>query len=178
MYQKLEECPSCKHTLFTNYLICTDYSISQESFALVLCNKCGLVFTNPRPDSQKIQEYYQSDNYISHTNKSNSLINLVYKIARSFTLRSKHNLIQKHKKSGRILDFGCGTGHFISYMGGKGWDATGYDPLISQSDSISFKYINSLQKLESEDKFHIITAWHVIEHIHDLKPTLKLLSKR
>ncbi len=178
MYQKLEECPSCKHTLFTNHLICTDYSISQESFALVKCSKCGLVFTNPRPDQNKIADYYKSDQYISHTNKSNNLINAAYKIARSFTLKSKHRLITKYKKSGRILDFGSGTGHFINYMASKGWKTYGYDPYIHHLTNGNTIFLDQIKKISEEDKFHIITAWHTIEHVHDLRDTLKLLSKR
>ncbi|MBV6639874.1 MAG: class I SAM-dependent methyltransferase [Cyclobacteriaceae bacterium] len=178
MYQKLEECPSCKHTLFTNHLICTDYSISQESFALVRCNKCGLVFTNPRPDEKNILEYYKSDQYISHANKSNSLINVLYKFARSFTLRSKYRLIHKYKKGKRLLDFGCGTGHFANYMSARGWDVTGYDPQMESINNLKIKFIDNIQKISSEDKFHVITAWHVLEHVHDLKGTLKLLRKQ
>ncbi len=178
MYQKLEECPSCKHTLFTNHLICTDYSISQESFALVRCNRCGLVFTNPRPDKNNILDYYQSDKYISHANKSNSIINLCYKVARSFTLRSKKQLINKYKKGTRLLDFGCGTGHFVDYMQKSSWETVGYDPHVKQLVNPKIRFLDSVQKISSEDKFHVITAWHVIEHVHDLKDTLILLRKK
>ncbi len=178
MYQKLEECPSCKHTLFTNHLICTDFSISQESFALVKCNKCGLVFTNPRPDENNIKDYYKSDKYISHANKSNSLINVLYKFARSFTLNTKQRLITRYKKGSRLLDFGCGTGHFVNYMSKNGWDVTGYDPQISSLINTKIKFVDSIQKLSAEDKYHVITAWHVLEHVHDLRATLKLLRKK
>lgn len=178
MYQKLEECPSCKHTSYTNFIICTDYSVSQESFALVRCNKCNLVFTNPRPDEQKIIDYYQSDAYISHSNKSNSLINVVYKLSRQLTLRSKYRLIKSYSSSGRILDFGSGTGHFIEYMANKGWDATGYEPYLTKRGESGVKYLKDIQKLKEKEKFHVITAWHVIEHVHELRNTLKLLRKR
>lgn len=178
MYQKLEECPSCKHTLFTNHLICTDYSISQESFALVRCNKCGLVFTNPRPDENNIGKYYQSDKYISHANKSNNLINGIYKIARSFTLRSKRHLILSYKKPGRILDYGCGTGHFIDFMHKSGWDSVAYDPHIKQLNNSNIKFHDTIQKVSNEDDFDVITAWHVIEHVHELKSVLKILRKK
>ena len=70
MYEKLEVCPVCKHTSFTNFLICTDFSITGESFALNQCKKCTLVFTNPRPSEQALPDYYKHPNYISHQNKS------------------------------------------------------------------------------------------------------------
>ncbi len=177
MYQKLEECPSCKHTLFTNYLICNDYSVSQESFALVQCSRCKLVFTNPRPDEKRIIEYYKSDNYISHSNKSNNLINTVYRISRYFTLRTKYHLIKKYVKTGSILDFGSGTGHFIEYMSDKGWNATGYEPNTLPPTNSQVTYLDNFTKINSDSKYEIITAWHVIEHVHELQKTIKQLRK-
>lgn len=180
MYEKLESCPSCGHTHFTNHIICTDHAFSKESFALVKCSKCELVFTNPRPDKEKIKDYYKSDTYISHTNAANNLINILYKIVRSFTLRSKYLLISKYKKRKRILDFGCGTGHFINYMNKKGWNTSGYEPYIDpniNSDK-NIKIFKSIKEIEDAEKFDVITAWHVLEHVHDLKDTLKLLRKR
>ena len=179
MYEKLESCPSCGHTHFNNYIICTDHAFSKESFALVKCSKCELVFTNPRPDKEKIKEYYKSDTYISHTNAANNIINFLYKIVRSFTLRSKYRLISKYKAKKRILDFGCGTGHFVNYMDNKGWDASGYEPYIEPTNlNANIKIYKSTNEIKDAEKFDVITAWHVLEHVHDLKETLKLLRKR
>ena len=95
MYQKITTCPACEHTEFKNYLISKDYSVSQENFALVKCCECKLIFTNPRPSSENLGNYYKSDAYISHTDKANSLTNLVYKLVRSYTLRSKRKTYRK-----------------------------------------------------------------------------------
>ena len=182
MYERLENCPSCNHSLFDNYLICQDYSISNESFALVKCKKCELIFTNPRPAPDKLSKYYESDTYISHTYKSNSPINVLYKLVRYFTLRKKRRLIQRFKSSGTILDYGCGTGDFLKECKKGGWKTHGIEP-NARARKISISKVNqniynSIEQLDKNNHFDIITAWHVIEHVSDLKKTVKKLRKK
>ncbi|MEQ6168370.1 class I SAM-dependent methyltransferase [Ekhidna sp. MALMAid0563] len=180
MYEKLEECPVCKHSQFTNYLICDDHSVSGESFALVKCDKCSLVFTNPRPEQSSLPDYYQSDQYISHTDKGNSLINFIYKLVRKYTITRKIKLIDKlNRGSGSLLDYGCGTGDFIKAANKKGWHAYGYEPDKDAKNIASAKNPDKiLDKIENHNgPFDIITAWHVIEHVSELNKTIKNLKK-
>lgn len=182
MYEKLEECPSCKHTKFNNFSICKDYTVSGESFALVKCCKCQLVFTNPRPTSDAIGQYYNSSNYISHANQTRNLSDIVYKVVRTFMLNQKSKLIKKHHSSGSILDYGCGTGHFLKHMQHKGWQISGIEPDESTnskaSEKTNVKIFSSLAELPRQQEFDIITAWHVIEHVHDLQHTMKSLRNK
>lgn len=180
IYEKLESCPVCSHKQFGNHIICEDHSVSKESFALVKCGKCGLVFTNPRPTADKLSSYYESDLYISHADKANSLINIAYKLVRNYTIRQKLKLIQEFTTKSSILDYGCGTGHFISSAAKSGWSAYGYEPddsarTIAQSNQ-RVNILDSVKKLK--DEVGVITAWHVVEHISDLKDTLKNLKKK
>ena len=180
MYEKLEECPVCKHSQFTNYLICDDHSVSGESFALVKCDKCSLVFTNPRPEQSSLPDYYQSDQYISHTDKGNSLINFIYKLVRKYTITRKIKLIDKlNRGRGSLLDYGCGTGDFIKAANKKGWHAYGYEPDKDAKNIASAKNPDKiLDKIENHNgPFDIITAWHVIEHVSELNKTIKNLKK-
>ncbi len=182
MYERLEKCPSCQHLQFDNFLICEDHSVTRESFALVKCRNCNLVFTNPRPDSVELGKYYQSDNYISHTDKAKTPIQLIYKLVRSYTLRKKSKLIQPYKSAGMVLDYGCGTGDFLRMLESKGWSTIGIEPDEGArrlaKRKVSGSIVDSLKKIESDTKFDVITAWHVVEHISDLKETLKLIRKK
>jgi 2-polyprenyl-3-methyl-5-hydroxy-6-metoxy-1,4-benzoquinol methylase len=181
MFEKLEACPVCSHTSFSNHLICEDHAVSEESFALVKCRKCSLLFTNPRPAEDSIDKYYQSDQYISHSDRTRSLLEWTYQIARFYTLRKKHKLIRKyHGGKGSILDYGCGTGHFLHHCKRKGWLVTGIEP-NEKANTIAAKKLNQPILHSPKDikqKYDIITAWHVLEHVPDPMKTLKLLRKR
>lgn len=178
MYDKLEKCPSCDHPKFENYLICEDFTVTKESFALVKCANCQLVFTNPRPDSNSLSKYYKSDQYISHTDKGNSLLHLVYKLVRQYTLTKKEQLISKYSKKGTILDYGCGTGDFLSVCNKAKWKTIGYEP---DADALSIAKKKSrstfIQHLNIQEQYDVITAWHVIEHVEELTSTIKSLKK-
>lgn len=178
MYEKLENCPVCKNTQFTNHLICTDHTVTGESFALVKCSNCKLIFTNPRPAEEKLSEYYKSDQYISHTDKANSLINVAYKIIRTHTLKKKKNLIKKYVETSSLLDFGCGTGDFLLTCKKDGWDTYGFEPDENASDISKQKGLEVISEIEKLDLVNAITAWHVIEHVSNLKEVIKLLTKK
>ncbi len=70
-----------------------------------------------------IGKYYQSENYISHTNTSKGLVNRLYHIVRNYTLNSKKKLVQSVSKrtTGNLLDVGAGVGAFAGFMRAAGW---------------------------------------------------------
>lgn len=181
MYEKLEQCPLCKSKQFNNHLICDDYTVSHESFALVKCSKCSLIFTNPRPELDHLSKYYKSDQYISHTDKANSPLHFAYKAVRYYTLRQKTKLIKKYNDGiGSVLDYGSGTGDFINVCKKQGWNVKGYEP-DEDARKIAEKknegcIISSIKDLKEE--VDVITAWHVIEHVFDLRKTVKSLRKK
>ena len=183
MYERLTKCPLCKSGHFNNYIVVKDHAVTQESFTLCKCEKCNFIFTNPRPDLNNIGKYYQSENYISHTDKGNSIINILYKLVRTYTLKVKINWINKYvKNKGRLLDYGCGTGYFLNKASNNGWEAVGVEPNENASriatENKKVKVYPSIAELDNENKFDAITLFHVLEHVHDLRPTIELLLKK
>ncbi len=180
MYEKVDKCPVCGFTSFSNHLICNDHHHSQESFAIVQCDKCTHLFTNPRPSPEQISRYYQSTQYISHTNKSSGIVTQLYNIARYFTLRWKSQLIHKYQKAGDLLDFGCGTGDFLAHMAKNSWSTTGIEPAANPRQIASNKGLTIYENLSdlNKESYDVITAWHVLEHIHDLSDTFTSLRKK
>ncbi|MCC5937435.1 MAG: class I SAM-dependent methyltransferase [Lunatimonas sp.] len=180
MYERLTKCPLCKSGLFLNYMVVKDHAISKESFTLCKCTDCGLIFTNPRPEQKYIHTYYESEDYISHTNQSKNLIHILYKAVRRYTIRQKINWINTRvKKKGRLLDYGCGTGYLLAAAQKNGWQVIGYEPnptACKQAKNINgLTPVTSLTTLKKEKKFDAITLFHVLEHIHDLNKTLKII---
>jgi len=180
MYEKVEHCPICRGQEFKNFIICEDHTVSHESFAITKCINCHLLLTNPRPDTAKIGKYYQSEDYISHANKSNSLINIIYKIARNFTLRGKLKLINNLKSQKSLLDYGCGTGYFLDYCKKNHWKVAGIEPDENARNLattlVGEKIFPELNIQEHSKKYDIISLWHVLEHIHHLNELLDNLK--
>ena len=80
----LDECPVCLNRNLANKLHCTDHTTSKEKFTIVSCETCDFTFTNPRPKDESLADYYKSDMYISHTNRSKGLFNWTYQVVRKY----------------------------------------------------------------------------------------------
>lgn len=183
--EKVNTCPICDHIVFTHHLSCVDHNYSGDVFDISSCNKCSFKFTNPRPSAKTIHKYYKSDNYISHTSSKKGLFNKVYHLVRTYQFGYKYKLIKNNLPTVEnisILDFGCGTGDFLNYCKQKGLRCYGVerDNDARKMGRSNFKLsINKdLNEIESKDeKFDVITLWHVLEHIEDFKFLLSSLKK-
>ena len=173
-------CPACGASAFHPYLICKDYTVSQESFTLIQCRTCSLVVTSPRPLNDNLGKYYLSEDYISHTDKPASIIDRIYVFARSFALKWKIKLINSELQGNKnLLDYGCGTGNFLKASHQAGWTITGVEPsTIAREAAERNTGAQVAERLEDlkEKKFSIITLWHVLEHVPDLNETLSNLK--
>ena len=181
MTETLSHCPLCGHDKFTKVMDCPDHFLSKEVFAIHECQQCKLRFTNPRPDENSIINYYKSDSYISHSNKSSSFKDLIYKMVRKITLKQKLQMIKRFTFQGKLLDYGCGTGHFLDYAHSKGWQVQGVEPdetaRQNLPSTLANKVVADLDSIKDED-FNVITLFHVLEHVHQLDSTLKSLIQK
>jgi len=176
--ERLENCPVCASDNMRFYMDVEDYSVSKETFRLQECGDCGLVFTNPRPDPVEIGKYYASAEYISHTNSKAGLMNRAYQIARNRAISSKIRLVASMGvQDTSLLDYGCGTGEFLSAAKRRGWRCAGIEPDEGARQKAIMNHglnVHSPEKLPeiTSGQFGLITLWHVLEHIHRLKETV------
>ncbi|MDZ7612522.1 MAG: hypothetical protein U5K51_01440 [Flavobacteriaceae bacterium] len=92
---------------------CKDYAVSQEEFSVLLDNNAELLVTSPQPFAENMNKYYESTNYISHTDSKKTVIDQMYQWVKKRALRSKINFIDRlATERGNLLDIGCGTGIF------------------------------------------------------------------
>ena len=109
----LKKCPVCSGKSFNTKLSCIDHTKSKEIFTIVSCETCGFMLTNPRPNKKELQNYYNSETYISHTNSKKGLFNWLYQKVRTYTIKKKVRLLKETAKNGDHLDVGSGTGEFL-----------------------------------------------------------------
>ncbi|MCF7559578.1 class I SAM-dependent methyltransferase [Sabulilitoribacter multivorans] len=169
-------------------LVVKDHSVSGEKFELVENSEYGFLETTPQPPSEKLPEYYESEDYISHTDSKRNLFEKAYHLVRSISLKKKLKLINSFSsESKKLLDVGCGTGDFLQTALQNNWTVSGIEPNDQARDIANKKTNNSvfetgqLLKFE-ESSFDVITLWHVLEHLPKLEEQIatfkKLLKKQ
>jgi SAM-dependent methyltransferase len=84
---------------------------------------------------------------------------------------------------GRVLDIGCGFGHFVRWARDAGWDAWGYDPdpwARERTVADPAQVVGDLEELDGA--FDVATMWDVLEHsvrpIEFARSIARLLSPR
>ncbi len=159
-----------------------DYSVSQKKFNLQFNSELKMWVTTPQPSVLELPKYYQTKNYISHTNTKQNLFEKIYHSVRSYSLQKKMQLINKKIKKGSLLDIGCGTGNFLNVAQQHGWKITGIEPNKNArkiANTINNNCVFDINKLENFDNnsFNVITLWHVLEHLPNLEKQIQTFKK-
>ena len=163
-----------------HFLTVKDYSVSQETFDLYHDETLDMLITHPQPGLDVLGKYYESADYISHTDSKRSLFEKAYHFVKNIALKNKLNLINIQQPSkGLILDIGAGTGDFLSVAKNDGWQTIGVEPSekaksIAKSKGVTF--VENTSELESRI-FDVISMWHVLEHVPNLEDQIKELKR-
>jgi SAM-dependent methyltransferase len=177
--EQLSNCPLCGEDVNPDkpFVTCNDFLVSGQEFNITRCSNCSLLFTNPRPEYSQMQYYYQSTDYISHTEQKKDLIGKVYHMVQKEMLRRKRKLIENILPGPkRILDYGCGSGGFLKYMQDTENEVYGFEPgefPRKMAQSKGLQVMAEHDELKKLGKFNVITLWHVLEHLPDFKTKLR-----
>jgi len=161
-------CPICKIDNTKFLFIKNDYTIGK-------CKDCNLVYVNPQPDDDLLNEYYQNysgEFYIHNSHKMKSKF-------RDSNRDIKRLVKLKNLPSAKYLDVGCSYGYTVKTAQDYGWEATGID--LSE-DAINFAKENfkidvqvaDIFQIDKQNYYDFITMYDVIEHTKD---PVKYLTK-
>lgn len=163
-----------------HFLTVKDHSVSKEIFDLYQDETLDMLITHPQPSLETLGKYYESEDYISHTDNKRSLFEKAYHFVKQIALKNKLDLINSFQSNkGRILDIGAGTGDFLLTAQENGWQTIGVEP-SPRAKGIAIKkgilFVEDTKELESHS-FDTITMWHVLEHVPDLDAQIKELKR-
>lgn len=164
-------CPLCQSE--SNHLLVEhENEYYQKKFKYAKCNNCNFVFLNPVPTETALNFFYSFKNYYSVIP-----VNSNQKFEKKLQIKSnklRANLLQDYcllDESTNILDVGCGTGNFASYLLERyncNVTCIDKDPLALSFINNSFPKIKTLEidfkHVAIKSKFDLITMWGYIEH--------------
>ena len=174
-------CPFCHSDDVKNWHEVDDHKVSGERFHIFDCNNCDLRYTQDPPVEADAGPYYDSPNYVSHSDNRSGIMFRLYHGVRKYMLNKKRRLIGRYSSGKKIIDLGSGTGYFLDNMKRHGYEVTGIE--INEGarnfskDAFSLEVYppELLAKGEITKRFHIATMWHVLEHIYQPETFLRQL---
>ncbi|MEY8781504.1 class I SAM-dependent methyltransferase [Allomuricauda sp. XS_ASV26] len=158
------------------FLKTKDFSVSGEEFELHHDQDLDMLVTKPQP--KNLDPYYESEDYISHTDAKNSFTDKLYQLVKSRNLKNKTQIVDNQiNKSKKLLDIGAGTGDFVLAAEKQGFEAFGVEPNNKARELALKKGVGLSAKIEeiNTNRFQAITLWHVLEHLPDLEKDIKTL---
>lgn len=180
----MQKCIACGHDQFSKLFDIKDHSISHQMFKLAECRHCGLRVTLSAPAESEIGPYYKSENYISHSDNKSGIINKLYHAVRNWMLGYKFRLCKSKSNHKTLLDVGSGTGYFPHYMKNKGFEVMGVEvdenarKFSLERFGLNIKTPEDLLDGRIEQKFGLITLWHVLEHLYYPDKYIEAINQR
>ena len=163
------------------------YVFSKKSYKFVKCQKCKLLFVNPRPSTELLKiiyskEYFEGKIDLQDQEPKNFIDEKYSSIARADKILDK---VRRYKNLGNLLDIGCGLGFLLDRAIEKNWKTIGID-ISDYAIKECKKRRLSVKKGSIEEVnlpnnyFDVIIATDVLEHIFDpiifIKKVHKLLK--
>ncbi|MBU0509343.1 class I SAM-dependent methyltransferase [bacterium] len=177
-------CPVCGSADYRHELEVRDRfeTIVGHLYTIVRCTACRLLYLNPRPDAASVSAFYGAEEYDPFLSSGSrvSAFTRLYRFVRRFTVRRKAWRVSNGLPRGaRCLDVGCATGEFVAELRRRGFDACGVEPSPMAAEHARSTYGLTVwtgtvtDVPDSAGPFDLITLWHVLEHLHDLRGNLE-----
>ncbi len=131
------------------------------------CSRCHSAFVWPRPEATELRERYEREHeegkWAGYFDREpaevwHERVALLGRLAPG---------------RGRVLDVGCGAGHFLEAIGADGWSTMGTElalPPLSDARRRApdaWLALGELNALRSAPDYDAVTFWDVLEHVPD-----------
>ena len=186
-------CPLCGSDATTFLALGADLLLktTTQTFSTYRCDRCGVVFLSPRPTEEQIRSFYPSGYWWSESARGRDMGSRLRKRLESayrrlvlrdhvqFVMRTVRVMVPEHPADVRILDVGCSGGTFLFELARRGLTVRGLDfseEAVRHAREIYHLdcVVGDMEHLPWKDeKFSLLTCFHVLEHIPDPRAFLK-----
>ena len=139
------------------------------------CSDCGLVYLS---SLKHIQDGHYEESGM-HDDEVPDIDNWLHET--EFDDKRRYDFVKEKITNKNVLDFGCGVGGFLRMAKQSASNVSGVELERALQSSFQERKLNVFSNLkeaqEESEKYDIITAFHVVEHLQDPKETLKDLSQ-
>ena len=158
-----------------------------NSFNVVKCLDCGLVYLNPMPHPEDIARVYDTSDYFYNkvTREENLTGYPDYAMLEGHLTFVADELLRpvRHIRMGKLLDVGCGMGIMLNRFRELGWDTYGVDVSTYATEyarnQLGLKvFTGTVDELDlPEGYFDLVTVVLAIEHIPNPRGTFETLHR-
>ena len=143
------------------------------------CRACGLLFANPRPIEEELEQYYSEEGPWAESRRER-----MRKLEASYRRRAgepprpkiravpgapellldalaPYVPVHSPPAGSHVLDFGCGDGKLLDRLQDRGWDTYGIEP----STRVAFFRHRRLEAPPQDASFDFVVLHHVLEHV-------------
>lgn len=144
--------------------------------ALVECQKCGLVYRDPRPLEETIIAQYEKEGFCPEYDE------LWRRSWRRIFIRTLKEVERRKPQKGKLLDVGCQLGLFPELAQESGWAAYGVDPSAYTVEIAKRHGVDVFQGVLKEanfpgESFDVVTSWLVFENLPHFKADLSEIHR-
>ncbi len=148
----IRKCPICNHKLLPS------------TPGVEVCESCSLGVTTKVP-VQNYKQYHRDNQYF----ENESLFSDIF--------QKRLQIIEKFKKTGRILEIGSSTGVMLDLFQKRGWEVMGVEPSKKASEIANRRGIKTLntnfESVTLDNMYDVVILNHVLEHLNNPKLILK-----
>jgi len=167
-------CPACG-------AVDREFLFSQKGWTVYKCSSCGLGVLDPKPSPEELAALYRDAYFVGHYDEGMSPGSDAMR-KRLSQEGHRINFFRPFKKTGRILDIGCGRGYFLMACRERGFDVQGFDvsedgaAYVRETLGIPVK-TGMLETAFEDHSFDVITMWHSLEHTSEPAKYIELARR-
>jgi 2-polyprenyl-3-methyl-5-hydroxy-6-metoxy-1,4-benzoquinol methylase len=154
----------------------------KDGFRHVRCRDCGLVYVTPRLSDHIGQQEVFWDDQAGRFDNIEKMGAQSYKRSKRRALLSEVALYRKYRKTGHIMDIGCGLGGFLRAAREQGWEHPEGIEIAPQAVLYASRFFTVVTNIADEEPhkkglFDVIRLNNVIEHLPDPKKHVHLVHQ-